>query len=145
MNPYKAELLAKQLIQEHLPYQGWRFQFTNAKRTFGVCSYDRATISLSRPLTIANDEAEVRNTILHEIAHALAPGHGHNHVWKQVCHRIGARPERCYDSEAVKMPNAPYGLYCPTCDEVIADRFRRTKTLYLHNQCMTQVEWITYG
>lgn len=145
MNPQKAELLARKLIEECLPDEGWKFKFDNAKRRFGSCQYSTKTISLSRPLTIVNDESEVRNTILHEIAHALTPGHGHGYVWKKACELIGAKPERCYDDNKVNTPTAPYGLYCPSCDVVVADRYRKTGTVFLHNACKTRVEWVTYG
>ncbi len=146
MNPYKAELLAKELINEFLPYRGWNFQFDNAKRRFGQCRFSKRTISLSKPLTIANDEAQVRDTILHEIAHALAGASaGHGPIWKNMCAFVGANPQRCYTSNEVSSVQAPYALYCPTCDVVVEERFRRTNTSWLHKNCRTGLEWVEYG
>lgn len=145
MNPYRAELLAKELINQHLTYLDWKFKFDNAKRRFGRCQYGTKTISLSKPLVIANDEAQVRDTILHEIAHALAPGHGHDNHWKNRCRAIGANPQRCYSADEVSGVIAPYGLYCPTCDVVIEERYRRTQGIRIHRACNTQVEWVAYG
>jgi len=66
-----ARILAVTLMQQH-GLVGWTFKFDHARRRFGCCNFTRRTISLSRPLTFLNDDAEVRDTILHEIAHALA-------------------------------------------------------------------------
>jgi predicted SprT family Zn-dependent metalloprotease len=120
-----ARKLALELMAEHgltqtgrAPEFGvrvWRFTFDNAVRRFGVCRYHKGTISLSRVLVKLNPDAEVRNTILHEIAHALA-GHanGHNHVWKRIAERIGARPERCYSRRQVTTPDPKFVGHCRT-------------------------------
>lgn len=75
---------------------GWSFRFDHARRRFGSCRYRERVITLSRPLVLLNGVDEVRDTILHEIAHALTPGDGHGGKWKSACRRIGARPVRCY-------------------------------------------------
>ena len=111
-----AEILAKQLMQQHgLTEIGWRFEFDNAKRRFGVCNYTAKIIGLSRSLVELNDEARVRNTILHEIAHALTPGHGHDRVWSRKAREIGSDGERCYKSQLVETPSAKYQAVCNTC------------------------------
>lgn len=114
MNLNDAHRLAKRLMDEHgLTEQGWRFKWDRSVRRFGLCSFGPKTISLSLPLTEQNDESEVRDTILHEIAHALAPkGVHHGPEWKATAARIGARPERCYDSAQVVAPIAPYIAFC---------------------------------
>ena len=67
----------------------WTFQFDRAKRRFGACNYTTRTISLSRTLTRLNDDAAVRETLLHEIAHALTPGAGHGPAWQVKCLEFG--------------------------------------------------------
>ena len=65
-----------------------------------LCRYGTRTIELSVFLVDRNGPEEVRDTILHEIAHALVgPGHGHDAVWKRQCIEIGARPVRCGDAD----------------------------------------------
>jgi hypothetical protein len=77
-----AEALAQQLMSEH-GLSHWHFEFDRAVRRFGFCMYGIRTITLSRKFTLLNSEPEVRNTILHEIAHALVgPNHGHDKVWR---------------------------------------------------------------
>lgn len=71
-------------------------------------------------LLARGEPAAVRDTILHEIAHALA-GHaaGHGPVWKGVCRRIGARPVRCGSEQGVlggqTGKGAKFVLACPSC------------------------------
>lgn len=115
-----AEILAKQLIKEHgLDQLGWRFQFDRAVRRFGVCKHRSRIIGLSTALTQLNDESHVRNTILHEIAHALVgPGHGHDFVWKQKAREIGCDGNRCYDGNVVEKPKGKYEAKCQSCGKV---------------------------
>ena len=56
-----------------------RVAYDSAKRRAGVCRFATQTLGLSAPLTTLHSEVEVRDTILHEIAHALVgPRHGHD-------------------------------------------------------------------
>lgn len=77
----EARDLALELMkQQDLEYR-YRFEFDNAKRRFGRCSYRPRFITLSKRLVLLNDYETVKNVILHEIAHALtSPGKGHNWV-----------------------------------------------------------------
>ena len=109
--------LGNQLMNQHgLIQRGWILQFDNAVRRFGECRYRSRIISLSKPLCSLNDEARVKDTILHEIAHALVgPGHGHNHVWKAKCREIGAKPQRCYSTNDTNTPTLRYVAECEAC------------------------------
>ena len=112
-----VEQLANQLMRAH-NLVSWRFEFDRANRRAGCCHHSTKSISLSYSFVVMNDESEVKDTILHEIAHALAGrGHGHNDYWKQICVRIGARPNRCYDTDIVSMPKGKYVAHCPTCQK----------------------------
>lgn len=128
MDLREAQTLALSLMREHGLTPRWSFQYDNAVRRFGRCQYSYRLISLSRELTYRNGEAEVRDVILHEIAHALA-GHaaGHGPVWKAKARAIGARPERCYDSKMVNKPPTPYVAHCWNCRKEYG-RHRLTKT-----------------
>lgn len=100
MTVYEAARLARTLMTAY-QLRGWSFKFTTHRRVFGSCHYQLKLISLSAPLTECNPESEVRDTILHEIAHALTPGQGHNAVWKTMARRIGAKPNATYTHEGV--------------------------------------------
>lgn len=116
MNLNDAARMARTLMFTH-HLGGWEFAFDEAKRRFGCCMWRSRTIGLSRHLVEMNDESEVRETILHEVAHALAPhGAGHNDEWKRIARSIGCTSNRCYGAH-VKKPTAPLVATCPTCGE----------------------------
>ncbi len=134
---------ANELLDQHnLTDEGWTFEFNNTKRIMGQCSYTNKKIYFSLNF-INNSWEEIEDTLLHEVAHALAPGEGHNHVWKSTARSIGANPIRCYDSTVVKsaakfnymmqcqnpncgrkwyryrMRRRNFGSMCPTCNSSI--------------------------
>lgn len=134
MNPAEAlELLQSKLAEHGLTARGWTGSLDNAERRFGICRPARKEISISRTLTALNPEQEVLDTILHEIAHALAAietgeNCGHDDRWKAICRRIGARPERCYDGEEVNAPDAPWVLAHKETGEIFSHHHRKPKS-----------------
>lgn len=121
MTEYTARAMALRLMDEHgITADGWRFGFDNGKRRFGCCRFGPKMITLSRHLTVLNGEAQVRNTVLHEIAHALA-GHaaGHGPQWQRVARSIGCDAKRCYDADEVVSPAGSIQGTCPACGYVI--------------------------
>jgi predicted SprT family Zn-dependent metalloprotease len=121
-----AEEMAKSLMRQHRLVPKWAFQFDRSKVRFGKCDYMNRIISLSRHLVELNSEGEVRDTILHEIAHAIAPrGSGHGQAWRVVARSIGCNAARCYGEEVVR-PVPRYKGTCPKCRRVIF-RHRRTR------------------
>ncbi|HTL29045.1 MAG TPA: SprT-like domain-containing protein [Tepidisphaeraceae bacterium] len=142
MNLHEAAYLSRELISRH-GLVGWRFEFDHARRRFGRCDYTNRRITLSRSLTFLNGIDEVRDSILHEIAHALCPGDGHGAKWRAACERIGARPRRCYtDAQVISPPRRParYVLGCPKCNWWV-DRRRRVKAIrrYVCKNCRGKV------
>ena len=119
MNLAECQLLANELMARYIPDKGYYFVFDNSKRRFGCCHYGTRHISMSRTLVELNPESEVRDVILHEIAHVLAgAGASHGPLWMSWCVKIGARPERCYDSKQVVTPPAKYQAECHICHHV---------------------------
>lgn len=114
--------LALDLLHEYgLAQQGWTFQWDSAKRRAGACNYQTRTISGSRYiLPMATDE-EVRETLLHEIAHALTPGHSHGAVWRRKLIEIGGTGARTHRMETVK---GRYDVMCENCG-VVGNRHQR--------------------
>jgi predicted SprT family Zn-dependent metalloprotease len=121
MDLRQAETLANELMRKHGLFNSiaWKFRWNNRKRAAGICSYGARVIGLSKVLTSFATEAEVRDTILHEIAHALTPGHHHDSVWKAKAIEIGCDGKRCYDHQtkpATAAARAVLGNYKAVCN-----------------------------
>ena len=89
-------------------------------------------IGISKKLTQINEISESEDTVLHELAHALVgSGHGHNAVWKQMCVKIGAKPESCYKDEdhggKVKSVKPKYIVVNKDTGEIYCRYHRRPK------------------
>jgi hypothetical protein len=118
----RAQALALQLMHQwQLQAPQWRFCWNRCKRMLGRCVYPRpglapGLIELSEGFVLGdNSEDLVRDTILHEIAHALAGNlAGHGPLWKAWCSRVGAEPERY--GQAADMPAGVWQATCPTCN-----------------------------
>lgn len=144
-----ARQLALDLMAEHLAEQvdgdpARYFRWSNAVKQAGSASFAAKRIrragrwvtdpssvtwhnlSLSRKLVALWPEDEVRDVILHEIAHVLVgPQHGHDVVWKAACRRVGAKPERTYEGTLPSI-DLPWVATCPSCGHV-AQRTRPLK------------------
>ena len=127
-----AQSLGQQLLRAH-ELEGWTLVFDNAKARAGACRFNRREVSLSRPSTRLRSEPDVRDTILHEIAHALA-GHaaGHGPDWRRTALRIGASPTRCVVQDT-PMPPAPWTGICPAGHESF--RHKRPERVQSCSRC----------
>lgn len=107
-----AFALAEHLLETH-GLGDWRVRYDGAKRRAGICRFRDKALGLSAPLTALHSEHEVRDTILHEIAHALVgPRHGHDGEWRRVAREIGCSGERCVPADAPRVEPAWLGV-CP--------------------------------
>lgn len=101
MTEREVTKLALGLMSEHnLNWPAWGFRMARSKNRLGFCQYNRfngGMIAFSKNYLHLGDE-EIRDTILHEIAHAIA-GHkaSHGPEWKRVCRQIGAKPNERAD------------------------------------------------
>jgi len=117
----EARRLATGLMARH-GLTGWRLVFDNAKTRAGVCRYDRKEIGLSGPLISLYAREQVTETVLHEIAHALAgPRHGHDRVWRATARRIGCSGQRCLPVDAPSVEGPWVGI-CPAGHRTTAHR-----------------------
>ncbi|XVU23945.1 SprT-like domain-containing protein [Actinoplanes sp. CA-054009] len=121
MDLHQARDLATDLMARH-NLTGWRLLFDNAKTRAGACRSDRREITLSRPLIGLYSPEQVTDTMLHEIAHALAgSGHGHDKVWRATARRIGYTGGRCLPVDAPQVDGAWAGV-CPAGHRTTAHR-----------------------
>jgi len=119
MNTREAESLVYKYMAKHELPDEWLFRWQNKKGALGTCSYNKKEIRLSKWYVELNDLISVRDTILHEIAHALSyvrygsKGIGHGRLWKDICRQIGAVPKAC-SKENLNKPKNHY-KYIDTC------------------------------
>jgi hypothetical protein len=142
MDTVRAELLAKELMAQH-GLSHLRFEWHASNKALGICHSARhaattfsgygpwvaVKISLSLGLVQVNDEAIIRNTILHEIAHAKAgTAAGHGPLWKMVAVAVGAKPNATCGA-GVNMVPTNIKAICPLCSQVhyFARMPRKTK------------------
>ena len=124
--------LARGLMAEH-GLSGWTFRLDRARRRAGLCRHDAREISLSVLLTALYDEADVREVVLHEIAHALVGArHGHNAVWRATARRIGSTGRRLVREGSPEVEGDWVGR-CPAGHRVT--RFRRPQRPQACGRC----------
>lgn len=91
----------------------WRLTFDHAARRGGQCRVQMREIGITERFALAAKPAEVTDTILHEIAHALVgPAHGHDATWKAMASRIGCTGKVTHD---VDFSTARWIMTCKKC------------------------------
>lgn len=84
-----------------------------------VCGKHLSAIMINGNLLAANNPKDIRDVLVHEVAHAAAPIRAHhNSTWKHIGDTIGQKwnitVERNTNRE-VAQENAPYVLQCSKC------------------------------
>jgi SprT-like family len=144
---YAESLALDLLVDTGLADVGWTFGFDRAKRRFGLCHYMNQKITVSAFSLPHRTEDDVRQTLLHEVAHALVGGgHGHDDVWLAQARALGYVGGRCGSSSAehaaAVAASAPWIGTCDRCD-LRDPRLRRPKVLtgWKHRGCGGAVKY----
>jgi len=120
-----CERMARNLMDVH-GLSDWAFKWGNARSQIGATDHQRRTIRLSRAFAELWGPEGMRDTVLHEIAHALAgTDHGHDSTWRAICRRIGAKPERLASEDDGPAPLMRYTGTCPNGHTVQRQRLPR--------------------
>jgi predicted SprT family Zn-dependent metalloprotease len=130
MDLREAEVLAESLIEEYVP--GTKLVWTRSVTVHALTRFRLrggelidTEIAISRPATRLCDLVEVRDTILHEIAHVLVgPGHGHGAAWQAVAKSVGAKPQENGDTD-IRAQLAPWVGTCPAGHVSTARYYRK--------------------
>lgn len=124
--------LARALMDAH-GLGEWTFRFDRATRRAGSTRPCDRTLTLSGPLSDLYDEAQVRDVILHEIAHArVGTKHHHDAVWQAEARRLGARPSAHVSADAPRV-SGPWVGTCPSGHTI--DRMRAPRRVLTCARC----------
>lgn len=140
MDIHKARKLATLMLHEH-GLNEWQIELRSYKSTGGVTYYGTKKIGLSRFLLPKWTEAQVRQIMLHEIAHALVgPSHKHDNIWRRKAIEIGYTGGVTHDLPTVERR---WHVVCPT-HGIIAKRHRRSGVgrTHLCTICFDVVSWV---
>ncbi len=139
-----VEMLARRLLARHQAQSGlgtlWTFGFDLSTSRAGVCRYRDQRIDLSVSYCLRATRADIENTLLHEIAHAIVGiEHGHDAVWKAKAHEIGCTAERCH---GVTHTVARWVGECGCRRQWFRQRLsRRLRTGAICKACGRRIEW----
>lgn len=116
----RIEPYATALIREYLD-ASWSFRFDHARMRAGSCNYTRRQISLSRYVAPLMSAEEIQQTLLHEIAHALAGARSaHGPKWQRIAAEIGYVGGRTYDGPVPQSHR--WRGRCPAGHEILRHR-----------------------
>ena len=128
MDLKELEAIASREMAKH-GLHGWTFAFADTKRRLGVCKYRTKRIEIAEYYALNSPRESVLDTLLHEIAHAIAgPTAHHGPVWKAIAVRLGATPRACDNSDTIVMNPGDWQATCSTCKKIF-HRYKRPKCL----------------
>lgn len=116
--------LALELMDEYGLLPEWSLKFDRAHKRAGYASRADHVLSLSAPLMSIWPMSHCRDTILHEIAHALTSG-GHDAAWRAKCREIGADPTRTWGDNGEARIASKYTGTCPNGHVLHRDRMTK--------------------
>lgn len=141
MTKFEIENMAYQLLKQH-GFHDAKVTWNGRKRALAYARYVPQSISLSRHLFPSLQLDEMKQVILHEIAHLkTGPGHGHDRAWKLECIKIGADYSRTYNGNSIKTTEKQIARFigvCPTCGHEHFKHRRSKYTDYLCGKCRSQ-------
>ncbi len=98
--------LVAKMQENGLTQANWTYTYDNRKGRLGCCDYRRKQICISEYAIQHYSIEEMKNTVLHEIAHALVgKSNGHNRVFKQKLIELGGNGKR---TATEKLPESAY-------------------------------------
>jgi len=135
----REEIKGEWLLQrEKWGLAGWELKLSRQRRHLGYCKPVRRTISVSLLYMERNPFHIMKDTLLHEIAHAVhfieSGNTGHNNDWKEVARRVGCTPVRCASLEGLRVPEGKYAGVCRSCGKTV-QFYRQIRRSYSCSAC----------
>lgn len=128
MNLEELQAIAHGALRKH-GLTEWTFGWARTRRRLGACKYRQKRIEIAAYYAEHNSADKVLDTLLHEIAHALAgPSAKHGPKWKAIAARIGATPKACDSAHDTVVKPGDWQAVCPACQKTF-HRYRRPKSL----------------
>lgn len=138
MNTKRAFALAQEMLNDH-GLKKWRVVHRRFKSTGGMTYFDEKEIGFSPRLIEKWTEAQFRQIVLHEIAHALVGHpHGHGKVWAAKARSIGYRGGTSHNFPIIE---PRWIVDCPDCGELYRRHNRFSYKLFC-TQCENQVRLV---
>lgn len=102
----RVDALARSLFPAYARMSVPKLTFYIKGRAAGWANYGKWEVSINTYIA-AQDIAEMKDTVSHEIAHIVAFAvygeRGHGARWKMVHRMLGGNGKRCYDSKDIKV------------------------------------------
>lgn len=114
--------------------RGWHTETFGGKTTVGLCVPSQRLIKLSKKMLEVSPDAYIMDTIYHEVAHALTPGHRHDAVWKATAQGLGGSGEQYSDREEYSKFDSKWVGIC-MCDSATPFFRFGFKRVYSCNKC----------
>ena len=116
----------------------WALNFSNRKRSLGHCNCTKKVISISNSYLKTNPLPVMKDTLLHEIAHAIqfekTGKTGHGREWKDLAREVGCKPKRCADLADINLPAPKYIGICSSCGNK-TNFYRKVNKTYSCSKC----------
>ena len=121
-------------LMNNFDLKNWWFEFSNTSSAIGDCYGSEKRIRFSKKYKDLTYR-EIKDTILHEIAHALDyERHGsssHGQRWKNIAIEVGAKPKASKHISVA--PKKKWTSYCEKCGKDTGQMDRRGR--YKHKNC----------
>lgn len=133
-------------------YHNWGVTVTARKRSVAACNYRDKQVELSSEWFPQMTDAEIVDTVLHEVAHALAGPNvqAHGREWKRVARAIGCDASTTFHANGRNLNDrAPWRGVCPNGHETYM--FRAPQRVKTCAQCSSRpnpqymFEWTKHG
>lgn len=127
------------LICDENNISNWTITFKfRGKMSLGQTVYKIKEVQISKYLIARGNMEQLKQVILHEIAHIMAPGDGHGEVWRQQCVKLGYYGDK-YAPATFELPSK-WSFTC-VCPGRIGRRHVKRWSAAKCKKCNTIVKW----